>query len=367
MSRFISERFSSIAPYVPGEQPQDKQYVKLNTNESPFPPSPKVVEALSKEEALKLNLYSDPTVKAFAEAVVSYYNRRLIAAGREGKLTCDNVLPVNGSDEALAFIFRAFTDANRGMACPEIGYGCYPVFCGIEGTRFKAVAMKDGFKVDVNGFRGVKDNITIANPNAQTGLYVSLFDIETLLSENCDRLVVIDEAYCDFGGESAVSLLDSYDNLIVVQTLSKSRQLAGARIGFALASKEIIEDLNKIKYSFNPYNVNRLSTIAGIKAMEDEEYFEKTRKQIIINREKTKEVLRGMGFEVTDSLANFVLASRNDIGGKELYLALKSKGVLVRFLSDEKLKNSIRITIGSQEQMELLFEKTAEVLKENNL
>ncbi len=367
MSKFLSKRFADLEPYVPGEQPRDKAYVKLNTNESPYPPSKAVIDALTESEISNLNLYSDPTVTVFRLSVADYYNRQLAKNGAGFELSADNVFPVNGSDEALAFIFQAFCDKDKGMACPSVGYGCYPVFCGVQGIPFKPVPVNADFSVNTALFNGITHNITIANPNAQTGLFLPLARIEELLAENPDRLVVIDEAYCDFGGESAVKLLNSYDNLIVVQTLSKSRQLAGARVGFALASEQIVADLNAMRFSFNPYNVNRLSTIAAAKAMEDENYFEQTRAEIIATREDAKKRLISLGFEVTDSLSNFVLATRCDIGGKELYLKLKEKGVLVRFLSDVPLRNSVRITIGSKAQMSVLFEKIEEILKEKGL
>lgn len=367
MSRFLSERFFSLSPYVPGEQPQDRSYVKLNTNESPFPPSPRVAERLSAFEAEKLNLYSDPTAKELADAIVEFFNNDLVRRGEKKFFTRENVITGNGSDEILAFIFQAFCDHNKGMACPEVGYGCYPVYCSVQGIPLVSVPMTEDLGVDVAGFEGIKENITIANPNAQTGLYLSVSDIKTLLSENRSRLVVVDEAYVDFGAESVAPLIREFDNLIVVRTLSKSRQLAGGRIGFALASQELISDLEMMKYSFNPYNLNRLSILAGTEAMRDEEYFDCTRKQIIEIREESKAILADMGFCVTDSLANFILAKKVGIGGKELYLALKEKGVLVRFLSDKKLSDYVRITIGSKEQMTLLYQKIREVLKEKNL
>ena len=249
------------------------------------------------------------------------------------------------------------------MACPEIGYGFYPVFCASYSTKFIPIQLDDDFSIDIAKFKGIKDNITIANPNAQTGLYITVQEIEELLMEDPDRIVCIDEAYCDFGGESAVVLLDKYPNLIVVGTLSKSRQLAGARIGFCIASKEIIQDLNTIKYSFNPYDLNRLSILAGKAALEDVDYFNETRNIIIKNRVYLTNELNKLGFSVTNSKSNFVLASTPKMRGRELYLALKERGVLVRFLSDELLKDWVRITIGSMEQIEILLKTIKDVLE----
>ena len=362
MSKFLSEKFKDLEPYTPGEQPQDKKYVKLNTNESPFKPCPGVMKALSEEAVSQLYLYSDPTANKLVEAIAEYYTNYVKENGKNFVIGKENVIVSNGSDEVLAFIFNAYTDKDKGMACPEIGYGFYPVFCSLYGVPFKGIKIRDDFSIDISAFKGISENITIANPNAQTGLYLSLNDIKTLLSENKDRIIVVDEAYCDFGGESAVVLLNEYENLIVVGTLSKSRQLAGGRVGFAIASKEIIQDLNTIKYSFNPYNLNRLSILAGVEAMKDVDYFNKTRKVVMENREYLKVELKKLGFKVTDSKSNFILVSTPKMGGKELYLKLKERGVLVRFLSDELLKNWVRITIGSKEQLNVLLKEIKEIL-----
>lgn len=366
MSRFLNERYAAMKPYVPGEQPQDKRYVKLNTNESPFPPSPAVLAALNGEEVAKLNLYSDPTAKVLVDAIAARFDRISREGGGKG-IKPSQVFVGNGSDEVLAFCFQAFCGKDKGMACPEIGYGFYPVFCEIFGIKFNPVPLREDFSIDIKAFEGIKDNITIANPNAQTGIYIPVSDIKTLLSADKDRLVIIDEAYCDFGGESALGLLDEFDNLIVVQTMSKSRQLAGGRVGFAIASEAIVEDLNKMKFSFNPYNLNRLSILAGAAAISDEEYFEMTTSAVKAERERLKKTLAELGFYVTPSLANFVLAAHPKIGGKELYLALKEKGVLVRFLSDEALKPYVRITVGSKEQNDALTDAIKQIIKEKGI
>lgn len=356
MSRFLNGKYSQLQPYVPGEQPQDRSYIKLNTNESPYPASDAVLEALCSAEISKLNLYSDPTADLLIKALAEEYG---LAPGQ--------VFAGNGSDEVLAFAFQAFCDEGKGMACPEIGYGFYPVFCSLLGIEFLPVALNDDFTIDISRFKGLTQNITIANPNAQTGLYMPISDIESLLCENPDRLIIIDEAYCGFGGASALHLLESYDNLVIVGTMSKSRQLAGARVGYAFASEAIIGDLNKIKYSFNPYNLNRLSILAGVAALKDKEYFQTTSRLIIETREYTKEKLKELGFEVTDSAANFVLASLKGISGKQLYQSLKQRGVLVRFLKDEKLKSWVRITIGSRAQMNTLLGLLMQIKEETGL
>lgn len=366
-SRFLDARFDGLEPYIPGEQPQDKSYVKLNTNESPFPPSPEVIRAVNDMETGKLNRYSDPTAAALVEAVAQYYTEYVKACGKNFDIKPENVIAGNGSDEILAFIFQAFCGKDKGMACPEIGYGFYPVFCKSLGIKFVPIELDEDFSIDVSKFAELEENITIANPNAQTGVYLSINDIKTLLCENCDRLVVIDEAYCDFGGESAVQLLGEYDNLIVVGTMSKSRQLAGGRVGYAIASKQIISDLNAMKYSFNPYNLNRLSIAAGVAAIKDKAYFDRTRRAIMDNRTTLVMALTMLDFKLTNSRANFVLASHEGISGKELYLALKEKGILVRFLSDEKLADWVRITIGSEDEIAELVQNIKIILKERNL
>ena len=272
----------------------------------------------------------------------------------------------NGSDEVLAFAFAAFCSRELGVASPAIGYGFYPVFAEFFSLPYEAVPMRPDLAVDPEGFKGIEATVVIANPNAQTGIYLPLSEIETIVSENKDRLVIVDEAYCDFGGESAVRLLARHDNLLVVSTMSKSRQLAGGRVGFAIGSEELIEDLNKMKFSFNPYNLDRLSILAGAAAMEDEDYFNLTRKAVMRERERLKKEFSSLGFSLTPSLANFILARHGGIGGRELYLALKARGVLVRWLGGE-LEDYVRISVGSEEQNEALLAAVRDVIKEKNL
>lgn len=365
MSRFLDERYSGLDPYVPGEQPQDRSYVKLNTNESPFPPSPRVIAAIGGEEAEKLNLYSDPTATTLVRAIAKRFTAVLQKKGLPG-ISEKQVFVGNGSDEVLAFAFGAFCGKGRGVAFPEIGYGFYPVFAQFFSLDATPVPVKEDMSVDAAAFKGLSQTVVIANPNAQTGIYLPLSDIETLLSENKDRLVIVDEAYCDFGAESAVGLVGRYDNLLVVQTMSKSRQLAGGRVGFAIGSEEVIADLNAMKFSFNPYNLNRLSILAGAAAVEDEEYFLSATAAVIEERERLKKEFGKLGFESTPSLANFLLVRRGGIGGRELYLALKQKGVLVRWLGG-RLSDYVRITVGSREQNDVLIAAVREILKEKSI
>lgn len=351
MSRFFSPKLSALKPYTPGEQPRDMQYIKLNTNESPYPPSPRVMELIA-QECQKLNLYSDPTSRVLHEAIAAHYN-----------ITPDRVIATNGSDEVLAFAFNAFA-AGKSLAFPDVTYGFYPVFADLLGIPYTTIPLDDTFTICISDYASIDSTVVIANPNAQTGTYLPLSEIEALASQNPDRVVIVDEAYIDFGGETAVKLTDRYDNLLVVQTFSKSRNLAGARVGFAIGCADLIADLNRVKYSFNPYNVNRMSMMAAAEAMKDVAYFEKCTEQVQETRAYTAGQLTALGFDFPLSMANFILAQTPKMTGKELYQQLKSRGVLVRYLGDERIQNSIRITIGSMEQMETFIQITKEILED---
>lgn len=351
MSRFFSRRFDSLAAYTPGEQPQDQNYIKLNTNESPFAPSPAVIEAVNDVEVAKLRLYSDPECKLTVKAIAEYY-------GVQSK----NVVLGNGSDEILSFIFQAFCDKDTPVAYPDISYGFYSVFAQLYGLESQVVPLRDDYSLNVEDYCGINKTVVIANPNAPTGMAVSLSDIEKILVSNPDNIVVIDEAYVDFGADSAVSLVDKYDNLIVVQTFSKSRQLAGARLGFAIANEEIITDLNTVRFSTNPYNINRLTLLAGEAAIKDKVYFDQTRSQIIANREYTADELKKRGFRVLDSKTNFLFAAHCSTGGEALYKALKADGILVRYFNKPRLSDFLRITIGTREQMDALLTSLDKIL-----
>lgn len=354
MSKFLSKEASRLAPYTPGEQPQDQQYVKLNTNESPFPPSPKVVKAISRAELLKLNLYSDPTCGQLVEAIAKRY-----------ELQPGNVLTGNGSDEILAFAFRAFCGEGKGLAYADITYGFYKSQVALFGLDARVIPLREDFTLNVDDYMDFPGTIVIANPNAPTGMTVSREDIQRLLEADPGRVVIVDEAYVDFGAESCVPLIYRYDNLLVVQTMSKSRSLAGGRVGFALGSPELISALNRVKYSFNPYNVNRLSIVAGAAAVEDEPYFQACCAAIRQTRAWTVEELENLGFTVLPSQANFIFARSDKISGEELYRKLKENGVLVRWWADSgRIQDYVRITIGSMEQMETLVDEIARLLEE---
>ncbi len=353
MSRFLSERFCELNPYTPGEQPRDQKYVKLNTNESPYPPSPKVLGAINGEEVKKLNLYPDPTAKALTEALADYY-------GVESK----NVVVSNGSDDILYFAFMAFCDSENGAVFPEISYGFYEVFAHLCGIKFKKIPLMNDFSICPEDYFRVGKMVVIANPNAPTGLALTLEQVESIVRENRDNVVLIDEAYVDFGGESAVALTKKYDNLIVVGTYSKSRSMAGARLGFAIAGEELISDLNLIKFSTNPYDINRLTQLAGVAALEDDKYYKKCNAETVKIREYTKEELKRRGFEMTDSKANFIFVRSDKIKGWDYYFSLKKAGVLVRHFSGDKIKDYVRITIGTKEQMDTLLRATDKILSE---
>ncbi|MBR6523030.1 MAG: histidinol-phosphate transaminase [Clostridia bacterium] len=351
MSRFFSEKYKNLTPYTPGEQPKDMKYLKLNTNESPFLPSKKAVSE-AKKAAKNLQLYPDPECRTLTEKIAQNLG-----------VDYENVLVTNGSDEILNFAFMAYCDSTHPAIFPDITYGFYPVFAEINGLPYQQIPLKEDFSIDINDYIGKNKTIFIANPNAPTGIALKPSEIEEILKSNPKNVVVIDEAYVDFGGESCVPLIHKYDNLLVTQTFSKSRSMAGARLGFGVGSKELIQDLNTIKYSTNPYNINRMTMAAGLGVMADEEYTKKNCKAIIESREYTCAELKKLGFEMTDSLANFVFAKHPDISGKDLYLKLKENGVLIRHFDKALISDYNRITIGTKNQMKKLICEIEKILE----
>lgn len=352
MSRWISQRFVDLKAYVPGEQPQDMQYVKLNTNESPFPPSPEVLAAISREEAAKLNLYPDPECRELRQKLADLY---AVSPGQ--------VFLANGSDDILNFFFMAFCDESRPVVFPDITYGFYQVYADLYRLPHKVIPLRDDFTLDPQDYCAVGANVVIANPNAITGLSISVAEIEHILQTNPDHAVLVDEAYVDFGGESCVRLTERYDNLLVCRTFSKSWSMAGARLGYAIGSTELIDDLNKIKFSTNPYSINRLTMAAGAAAIDSRDYFKHCCAVIADNRAYTVEKLAQLGFETLPGQANFILTRRPGTDGAMLYEALKARGVLVRRWDQPRIKDCLRITIGSRAQMDILLEKLAEILE----
>ncbi|MBR4858201.1 MAG: histidinol-phosphate transaminase [Clostridia bacterium] len=351
MSRFLSKNYDALVPYIPGEQVNVK-VIKLNTNESPFPPSPKVKEVLSGEVIDKLNLYSDPELKELRNAVA-----------KEFGVTADMVFCGNGSDDVLAFAIMGFCGRGGKLCCPEISYGFYPVYADIFGVELEQIPLKEDFSIDVNDYVGKGKNIVIANPNAPTGLALSFDDVEKIVASNPDNIVIMDEAYMAFCGESCMELVNKYGNLLVTRTFSKSHSLAGLRVGFGIGSKEIIDDLNKLKYSFNPYNVNTLSIKAAAAAIADNEYYDDKIAKIVATREKTMAQLREAGFNCTDSKANFIFASSDKIAASDLASELRKRGILVRYFNKAKIDNYLRITVGTDEEMQTLVDAIKEITK----
>ena len=353
MSRYLSARFADLEAYVPGEQPQDMQYVKLNTNESPFPPSPEVFAAISPEQIGRLNLYPDPEGRVLRGKLAALYG-----VGPE------NVFLANGSDELLSFVFMAFCDRERPVAFPAVSYGFYPVYASLYQLPCTAVPLREGFRLEPADYCGIRKNIVIANPNAPTGRTISVAEIEEIVRTNPDHAVLIDEAYIDFGGESCVGLVSKYENLLVGQTFSKFRSLAGGRLGYAIGSRALIEDLDKIRYSTNSYNINRLTMAAAAAVIDSNDYYVQNSRIIQENRAYTVAGLEKLGFETLPSKANFIFTRCPQVEGGRLYRSLKAKGVLVRHWDKPEISDYCRVTIGNREQMDIFLEKVREILKE---
>ena len=351
MSRYLSSKYDKLKPYVPGEQPKIGEYIKLNTNEPPFDIPLSVLDAV-KKEAGNMMLYSDPSSFDIRNAIAGYYGTN-----------AENVIVTNGSDEVLYLAFLAYCDKNTPAVFPDITYGFYKVFAEFTGIPYTEKPLDDKFNIIVQEYFGAHATVFIANPNAPTGIALGLDKLEKIISENRDSIVVIDEAYVDFGAESAVKLVDRYDNLLVIQTFSKSKMMAGARLGLGIASAEIIEDLNRIRNSINPYNVNRMTSAAGVAMLKEKQYLEDCRNIIINNRKYLTSSLRFLGFEVTDSMANFVFAKHEKISGYDLYMELKNRGILIRNFGIPRIKDYNRITVGTEKQIDILIDNIREILE----
>ena len=354
MSRFLSNKYTQLEAYTPGEQPRDMKYIKLNTNESPYPPSKRVLKAIDKAQVSKLNLYPDPTCRALKCGLAELFG-----------VESENIFVSNGSDDILNFSFMAFCDGEKTRArFPEISYGFYSVYAELHRVGYDTPSLGDDFSIDIKDYMKNDATVVIANPNAPTGLALSPDEVELIVKANPDHVVLLDEAYVDFGAQSAVALTKKYDNLLVVGTFSKSRSMAGARLGYAVACKELIEDLEKIKFSTNPYNINRLTLVAGEAALKENSYYMDNCKKIIETREYTQNALAALGFSMTDSKANFIFAKSDKIGGRELYEKLKARGILVRHFDREKINQYNRITVGTKAQMDALIDAVSDILKE---
>lgn len=352
MSRFFSTKFDKLTPYTPGEQPKDRKFVKLNTNESPFPPSEKAIKRAN-EEAEILQLYSDPECTGLNAALSEYYG-----------FDSAEILCTNGSDEILNFAFMAFCDNEHPAAFADITYGFYPVFAEFNNVPYEEIPLKDDFSINVEDYIGINKTIFIANPNAPTGIALPVSEIERIVKSNPDNVIIVDEAYVDFGTESCLPLVKKYDNVLVCRTFSKSFSMAGARLGFGVGSKALMQDLNTIKYSTNPYNINRMTMAAGIGAIEDAEYSMNNCRTIAENRAYTMAQLKKLGFSMTDTKSNFIFAKSDRISGEELYLRLKDMGILIRHFSKEKICEYNRITVGTREQMDIFLDAVKKLLEE---
>lgn len=336
MSRFWSTFVHELEPYVPGEQPKIANLIKLNTNENPYGPSPKVLEAIRYVTNDSLRLYPDPTSLRLRETIARYY-----------QLGPENVFVGNGSDEVLAHVFNAFFRHENPVLFPDITYSFYPVYCRLFDVAFEQIPLSETFAINVTDYFKANGGIIFPNPNAPTGCALSLMDIRTLLEHNADSVVVIDEAYVDFGAETAISLVKDYPNLLVTQTLSKSRSLAGIRLGFAIGSAELIEGLVRVKDSFNSYPIDRLAEAAAMAAIDDESYFQQTCQTVIDDRKKVVSALDELGFEVLPSAANFVFARHPDYAAEMLAQGLRNEGVIVRYFNKPRISDFLRITIGT--------------------
>ena len=346
MSRFLGRQAASLEPYVPGEQPQDRRYVKLNTNECPYPPSPRVAQILAGHDASVYRLYPDPEAADLRQKVANYYG-----------VSPSQVFVGNGSDEALAFAFFAFFDRGDPIRFPDPSYGFYPVYADLCGLKANAIPLREDFSISPGDYFDGQGHILIANPNAPTGLCLDRQQIEDILKANPDKLVMVDEAYVDFAGEGITSLplVSRYDNLLVIGTFSKSRSFAGMRLGYAISTPEIIAGIERIRYSFNPYNVNKLTQLAAIASLEDDAYFKSALEKVKATRERVTGRLREMGLRVLSSGANFIFAAHPKLSGREFYLALREQGILVRCFNHPRTLEFARISIGSDEEMNALL------------
>lgn len=344
MSKFWSPLVNDLVPYVPGEQPKMANLVKLNTNENPFGPSPKVIEAIQAELNDGLRLYPDPEGESLRQTIAAYH-----------KVRPEQVFLGNGSDEVLAHIFFGLFQHGEPILFPDITYSFYPVYCGLYNIPSKTVALTESFEINPDDFKQPNGGVIFPNPNAPTGRYLELQHVEEILAANPDRVVVVDEAYIDFGGESAITLVDRYPNLLVSQTLSKARSLAGLRVGFAVGHPDLIEALNRVKNSFNSYPLDRLALAGAKAAYEDEAWFRKCCDGVISERERVTAALEDLGFEVLPSRANFIFARHKEQPGEILAKSLREQGIIVRHFKKPRISDFLRITIGTVEQNNALI------------
>lgn len=341
MKDLWKKNLRDIEPYVPGEQSKDRDIVKINANENPYPPSPKAVEALNNFDTDKLRFYPQANATALKQAIAEYY-----------KVKTENVFVGNGSDDVLALAFQSFFNGDKPIAYPDITYSFYPVWCRLLGIEYVNYPLDENFRINVEDYKAENGGVVIPNPNAPTSIGEGREFVERLMEYNQDSVVIIDEAYCDFGGISSVPLISKYENLLVTGTFSKSRSLAGMRIGFAIGSKTLIDTLEAVKNSYNSYTVDALSIAMGIEAMKDVEYFNETISKIIATRTRVTKELRSLGFEVLDSQTNFIMATHKDYDMKEMFEYLKENKIFIRYFNQPRINKYVRITIGTDEEMD---------------
>lgn len=355
MSREWTKNLRNIEPYVPGEQSKDKDIVKINANENPYPPSPKATEVLKSFDTNKLRFYPSANSTKLKEAIAKYY-----------KVDVSNVFVGNGSDDVLAVAFQSFFNSEKPIVYPDLTYSFYPVWCSLFGIKYKNYPVGDDFRINPEDYKEKNGGVVIPNPNAPTSLGEGLDFVEKILNYNQDSVVIIDEAYVDFGGTSSIPLIDKYENLLVTGTFSKSRSLAGLRIGFAIGSKALIDVMEAVKNSYNSYTVDSLSIEMGAASIDDDEYFKSTCKKVIKTRERVTIELEKLGFDILDSQTNFIFATHNKHNMKSLFEYLKTQKVFIRYFSLPRIENYVRITIGTNEEMDIFLEKTKEFILNDN-
>ncbi len=351
MSKFWSQRTHELKPYTPGEQPQDTQYIKLNTNENPYPPSPLALEAMQQAVSNDLRLYSDPNANKLKQAIADYY-----------QVDISNVFVGNSSDEVLAHSFAGLLNHNKPLLYPDISYSFYPSYINLFGIYAKSIPLDDQLGINFADYQQENGSIVFPNPNAPTGIAVAVAEIEQLAQQHPDSVILIDEAYVDFGAQTAIPLTQKYNNIIVVQTFSKSRSLAGLRVGFAIAPAELVNGLERVKNSFNSYPLDRIAIEGTTASIQDKAYFEQTCKKIISTRETTEKALQTLGFNTLPSSSNFIFASNDKIPAEAIYLALKQQGILVRYFNTPRIDNYLRITIGTDDEMTKLIKKLSKII-----
>ena len=338
------DKIRSVVPYTPGEQPNRPNMIKLNTNENPYPPAPGVRDVLDHFDEDRLRLYPDPTAGTLVGALADYYH--------VGK---DQVFTGVGSDDVLAIAFMTFFNSDKPIFFPDITYSFYPVWADLFKVPYETKPLKEDFSICPQDYYPANGGVIFPNPNAPTGLYEDLADVEDIIAHNQDVIVIVDEAYVDFAGRSALELIDKYENLIIVQTFSKARSMAGMRIGYAISNPTLIKYLNDAKYSFNSYTMNQTSLVCGVETVKDKAYFEECVNKIIETREWAKEELKNLGFRCLNSKSNFIFAMHPDYDAKELFEALKENDIYVRFWGSERIEQYMRITVGTREEMEAMF------------